>query len=657
MTVQRLLATFCHLLGLTGFVAAQTPICTIQGSGTFSALDGQVHTTTGIVTAIHVGSGTIQGYFIEDPTCDTDPATSNGLFVYQPNATGISVGQRLQVTGTVDEFQGLTELRSITNVQVLGGGTVTPTEITLPITTLNNWERYEGMLLRFPQQLVVTDTRNWVQYGEVMLASERLPFPTEVVDPNDAVATNTTSSGAGNVAAVQARFALNERARILLDDGRTTSYPAPPPLLGPQGTLRTGSTVTGLTAVLSYAFDAYRLHPAGAVPMVHAPRPAAPAPAGDLRLASLNVLNYFTTLGVWGASTTTELQRQRTKLVAALQAIDADALVLCELENNDVAWADLLAALNTAMGVGTYAAREADAGGSGGTKTVLFYKPAVLTPQGPLQALNTSLFQRPHLSQGFVVNATGGRFLLSSVHLRSKLCDNATGGNLDQGDGQGCYNVLRRDQATALLEHWAEVRASTGISAQIALGDFNAYAQEDPIDRLRAGGLQDLLPEGAHSYRFEGTFGRLDHAFGTAPAVAAMAGAAVWHLNSDEPAELDYREENLPLYQPGPYRSADHDALVIGLHSDLINVGVVAHTVEGDGPVQVRRAGEGLVWTSSATGPFRVQVCDVQGRILFTTTPHVEAVRLAMSGIAAQVLVWRAVGADGTPIAQGRVSW
>ena len=96
---------------------------------------------------------------------------------------------------------------------------------------------------------------------------------------------------------------------------------------------------------------------------------------------------------------------------------------------------------------------------------------------------------------------------------------------------------------------------------------------------------------------------------------------------------------------------------MIGLHSDLINVGMVAHTVEGDGPVQVRRAGEGLVWTSSATGPFRVQVCDVQGRILFTTTPHVGAARLAMSGIAAQVLVWRAVGADGTPIAQGRVSW
>ncbi|MCU0319669.1 MAG: ExeM/NucH family extracellular endonuclease [Flavobacteriales bacterium] len=656
MNAPRLLFLLGHHLGLTALLVAQTPICTIQGSGASSALDGEVHTTTGIITAIHVGPGTIQGYFIEDPTCDASATTSNGLFIYQPNATGISVGQRVQVTGTVDEFQGLTELRSITNVQVLGTGTVAPMDISLPITALNTWERYEGMLLRFPQQLVVTDTRNWIQYGEVMLATERLPFPTEVVDPNDAVAGNTTSSGTSNAAAVSARFALNERSRILLDDGRTSSYPEPPPLLGPQGTLRTGSSVTGLTAVLSYAFDAFRLHPAGAVPLVHASRPTVPEVQGDIRLASLNVLNYFTTLDVWGAVTSAELQRQRTKLVAALQALDADALVLCELENNDVAWADLLAALNAAVGAGTYAVREADASGSGGTKTVLLYKTAVLTAQGSLQALNTSIFQRPHLTQAFVVNSTGARFLLSSVHLRSKLCDNATGLNLDQGDGQGCYNALRRDQVTALLDHWSDVRTSTGIPAQFILGDFNTYAQEDPIDRLRAGGLVELLAENAYSYRFEGTFGRLDHGFGTAPAVAAMAGAGVWNLNSDEPAELDYREENLARYQPGPYRSADHDAVVIGLNSDLINVGI-APVEANDAHMQVRRLAEGLRWTTTDNAPFHVEVYDVQGRLLFTTTPHVVVVTQPLHEIASQVLVWRAVRSDGLPIAQGRVQW
>jgi len=649
----RPLFLLCHLLWPTAFIIAQTPICTIQGAGSASAFDGQVHTTTGIVTAVHVGSGTIQGYFIEDPTCDSDPATSNGLFVYQPGATGISVGQRLQVTGTVDEFQGLTELRSITSVQVLGNGAVPPTEIVLPIAVPNDWERHEGMLLRFPQQLQVTDTRNWIQYGEVMLAPERLPYPTELLDPNDAEAANTTSTGTANAAAVQARFALNERARILLDDGRTTSYPEPPPLQGPQGTLRTGSTITGLTAVLSYAFDAYRLQPAGAVPLVHAGRPPAPAVGGDITLAALNVLNYFTTLGVWGATTTAELQRQRTKLVAALQAIDADALVLCELENNDVAWADLQAALNAAMGAGTYAVREVDASGSGGTRTAIFYKPSVLTPQGPLQALNTTLFQRPHLTQAFLVNATEGRFLLSGVHLRSKLCDNATGSNLDQGDGQGCYNALRREQVTALLAHWNDVRTSTGIAAQVILGDFNAYSQEDPIDRLRAAGLVDLLPMDAHTFRFEGTFGRLDHAFGTEQFAAALASTAVWNLNCDEAAELDYREVNLSRYQPGPYRSADHDALVVGLNSAWIELGVRGATAAAP-VVQLQHQEGHLVWSAAVQGPFRIELYDAQGRHLATTKPHVGVVMHPTNGMAGQPVLWRARCAGDAVIGQGR---
>ncbi len=648
-----LLLLFAFLLNSLGLLPAQTPICAIQGSGMSSPFDGQVHTTTGIVTAIHTGNGTIQGYFIEDPGCDNDPATSNGLFVYQPNASGIGVGQRLQVTGTVDEFQGLTELRSISNVQVLGSGAVPPTELVLPIVALNNWERHEGMLLRFPQQLVVTDTRNWIQYGEVMLASERLPFPTEVVDPNDAVAGNTTSTGAANATAVNARIALNQRSRILLDDGRTSSYPDPPPLLGPQGTLRAGSTVTGLTAVLSYAFDAYRLHPAGAVPLVHALRPSVPIVGGDVTLAALNVLNYFTTLGEWGATTTAELQRQRTKLVAALQALDADALVLCELENNDVAWADLQAALNTAMGAGTYAVREADASGSGGTRTALFYKPAVLTPEGPLQVLNTSLFQRPHITQAFLVNATGGRFLLSGVHLRSKLCDNATGNNLDQGDGQGCYNAMRRDQATALQEHWSAVRASTGIAAQVILGDFNAYTQEDPIDRLRASGLVDLLPADAYSYRFEGTIGRLDHALGTEQAMLSMAGAGVWNLNCDEPAELDYREENLARYQPGPYRSADHDALVVGLNSAGLAVGVEGFSAV-EPAVRLQCLEDLLVWSAGAGEPFRIELYDALGRHLATTEPRSGAVTLPSAGLAGRMVLWCARSVGDAVMGQGR---
>ncbi len=620
---------------------AQTPICTIQGSGTASALDGTVVTTTGTVTAVFLGTGTMQGYFIEDPTCDSDPATSNGVFVYQPNASGITVGQRLQVTGTVDEFQGLTEIRTVTAVQQLGTAVVAPTQLTLPIGDPALWERYEGMLVRFPQALVVNDTENWLRYGEVVLGPERAFTATQLVDPNDVVASGTTSTGSANVTAVLTREDLNLRGRIILDDGRTSSYPEPPPLQSVEGTLRTGSTVTDLVAVVHYAFDEYRLQPVGVVPIAHQARPALPEVGGTVRVASLNVLNYFTTLGVWGAATQAEQQRQRTKLVAALQAVDADAVVLCELENNDAAWTDLLAALNMAMGTGTYVGLEEDASGSGGTKSIILYKPSVLSATGPLYELNTFTFQRPHLTQSFTVNATGGRFLLSSMHLRSKLCDNATGANVDQGDGQGCYNALRRTQVQELLAHWSGIRSTTGIAAQLVVGDLNAYAQEDPLDALRAAGMSTLLAEEEHSYRFEGRFGTLDHVLATDALEGVVTGAAVWHINSDEPAELDYHEDNLANYQANAFRCSDHDMLVVGLDAADLNVGVSG--LASTSPFIFHAQANTLSWSGPDTHRFAVELLDGTGRTIARTMSINGSAVLDMHGRAAGVYLWRCV--------------
>jgi predicted extracellular nuclease len=634
---------------------AQTPICTIQGSGTASALEGQVVTTTGTVTAVFLGSGALGGYFIEDPLCDANANTSNGLFVYQPAASGVAVGQRIQVTGEVDEFQGLTEIKNVTSVVQLGSGTVVPTNITLPFLSLAERERYEGMLLRFPGALVVTDNSDWVQYGEVSLAPARLFQPTHAIDPNDANASGTSSTGSSNVTAITALAALNTRSEIRLDDGRTTAFPAPLPLVGPDGTLRTGSTITDLTAVLTYTFSDYRLEPVGAVSMAHAPRPSVPDVGGDLRLVGLNVLNYWTTLGEWGAANAGELQRQRTKLVAALQAMNADALVLCELENNDAAWADLLGALNAAIGAGTYACLEEDAAG-GGTRTVLFYKPAVLAPVTQLYSLYTAAFQRPHLTQGFQVNATGARFLLSSVHLRSKLCDNATGANTDQGDGQSCFNALRRTQAQELAAHWSLVRQQTDIAAHLMLGDLNAYTEEDPLDVLRASGLQRLLGANAHSYKFGSAFGALDHAFGTGAMAQAVAGAEVWHINSDEPAAFSYADANISRYQPNAYRYSDHDPVVVGVHASQLTVGL--SEMAGSPAVLMRMASDGneVDWTvgPEVHGALNVTLTDVAGRMLATASGHGNTLRLPLEAVPSGMYLWR-IGSGSTVLGQGRL--
>ena len=96
---------------------------------------------------------------------------------------------------------------------------------------------------------------------------------------------------------------------------------------------------------------------------------------------------------------------------------------------------------------------------------------------------------------------------------------------------------------------------------------------EAPIDMLRSAGHIDLLgryaPEGQQPYTFVhfGRAGRLDYLLATESVANKVTGAAVWHINADEPVCLDYNLESNPseLFVPDPYRSSDHDPVLVGL--------------------------------------------------------------------------------------------
>jgi predicted extracellular nuclease len=118
-----------------------TPIHDIQGNGDASPLAGQVVTTTGIVTLLRTGSnagaGTANGYFLQSPNADADPNTSEGIFVFTSTAPTVAVGDEVNVTGTVQEFNGLTELTTITSTSVIDTGNTLPTAVTLDSTILD----------------------------------------------------------------------------------------------------------------------------------------------------------------------------------------------------------------------------------------------------------------------------------------------------------------------------------------------------------------------------------------------------------------------------------------------------------------------------------------------------------------------------------------
>ena len=129
----------------------------IQGSGASSPLEGQRVITTGVVTAVSP-----DGFFMQVPD-DGDPNTSNGIFVFTGGAPGVSVGDEVEVTGSVAEFFGFTEITGSPIITVTGVGTVpdpvvfdanTPSPDPSAPSCAIEYECYEGMLITVPAGIV-----------------------------------------------------------------------------------------------------------------------------------------------------------------------------------------------------------------------------------------------------------------------------------------------------------------------------------------------------------------------------------------------------------------------------------------------------------------------------------------------------------------------
>lgn len=570
---------------------AYTAVYDIQGSGPASPYDGTALFTEGVVTAVYTQTNQTNGFYLQDPLGDGNDATSDGIFVLDFDAN-VTIGDAVRVAGTVDEFFDFTEINNVSSILSCGTDVVTPTLVSLPIASLDDWEQYEGMLLSFPE-LYVTEHYNLGRYGQVSLSiNDRLFQPTNVITPGQPALD---------------LLDLNDRSRILLDDTYTNQNPDPivypAPGLSYTNTLRGGDMVSNLLGVMEYAFGEYRVQPVGDVTITAVnERPAATENVGgSIRVASFNVLNYFTTIddGIWicgpsgdmecrGADSVTEFERQRTKIITAMLSIDADVFGLMEIENNGYdassAIQDLVNGLNDIAGAGTYAFIDpgVSAIGTDAIAVGLIYKPASVTPAGSAVILDSSVDpnfnddkNRPALAQAFADNVSGEIFTVAVNHLKSKgsPCDDI--GDPDAGDGQGNCNLTRTAAAEALVTWLASDPTGSGSAYNLIIGDLNSYAMEDPITAIKDGGYTNLLSQfgglHAYSYVFDGQFGYLDHGLASAELTPFITGAMTWHINADEPRSLDYNEEFkttgqlTTLYGPGPYRASDHDPVVIGL--------------------------------------------------------------------------------------------
>ncbi len=628
--------------------ATLTPISSVQGSGLASPLVGQSVAVKGVVIGTYLASTSLRGFYLQDLNPDADPATSEGLFVFTSSLTpaSVSLGKVLQVSGTVSEFQEQTQISiaSLNDVEDCGTtSSVTPVDVTLPVPSATYLERYEGMLVRFNQTLYVTEHFQLGRFGQVVMSSgTRLPQPTSIAAPG---------------APAQAQQAANDLNRIIVDDELQTQNPDPIEFgrggnpLSASNTLRGGDSATNMVGVLTYTWagnaasgNAYRLRPVnalgGGVPSFVATngRPAtAPTVNGRLKVVGMNVLNYFLTLDTGsaicgpavdqfcrGAESANELSRQQAKLTAALVKLNADVFGFAELENtagvNPVA--TIASQVNAQAGPGVYNYIDTGTIGTDAIRVGIMYKPSVVTPMGAFQIDNNAVHNRPPLAQYFIENSTGQGFWLVVNHLKSKGSCPGSGADSDQGDGQACWNATRTQQAQRTLTFVNGLVQSNGDSDVLMVGDFNAYAKEDPITTLTNAGFTNLISRyggpSAYSYVFDGQWGYLDHGLASPSMLAQITGAGDYHINSDEPSVLDYNTnfksagQITGLFGADEFRISDHDPVVLGVSLFAAPVATPDPYSAEAGFTLTKNAGQGLLSNDSGA-PLT---------ILSTTTPN-----------------------------------
>lgn len=677
--------------------SAVTPISAIQGTGAASPLVGRTVTTTGVVTAAYPTGG-FQGFTLQTGGTGGDRSAATGsdaVFVYlgadaTANPVLATVGQSLSVTGTVTEFAELTELAA-TNAQISTLDTALPavrpaTTATWP-TNQSDREKLESMLYAPSGPYTVTNTFNANNFGEIGLAFGTTPLiqPTEVARPGTAEAAAVVADNAARL--------------VALDDGSSANFLSSannksltPPYVSLTNPVRVGAPVTFNTPmIVDYRNAAWKLEPRSQVTDTTPPdsrttfantRTAAPDAVGaEVSVSSFNVLNYFTTLGSQltgctsyndrngtpvtvrscpdngprGAWNPADLQRQQDKIVAAINRDDASVIGLMEVENSyvlgearDEALATLTDAANVAAGFDKWAyvpsamadlppASEMDV-----ITSAIVYQPAKVLRQGDAHALGTQSSAggafdnaREPIAQAFVPVRGGTPFLVVVNHFKSKGSAGPLPGDTDQGDGQAASNASRVAQAKALAA-WVPTVLPAEVTDAFLLGDFNSYAQEDPMQQLYAAGYSDITrPGDGYSYSFSGLSGSLDHVLANGSAKARITGTDVWNINSPESIALQYsRYGSSPtnFYAPDPYAASDHDPVKVGFTSgrvasfdlNLLNINDVHGRID-DNTVKLAGTVEQLRATGGEANTLLLSAGDNVGASLYASSSAVDA--------------------------------
>ncbi len=562
----------------------------IQSTSHLSPYNGRaVSGVPGIVTAKDS-----KGFWLQDPAPDSNPATSEGVYVYVGSAPSQLVGDSVTVRGTVNEYRPSGTATNLTTTEITtpavtlvahgqplpapalvgtGGrippGTVIEDDATGDVETsgvfdpsgdgVDFWESLEGMRVELDNPAVVGPTN---QYGEIPVAP----------------AGSTTRTNRGGIV-LQATDANPER--IVVD--RT---------LAPTPTVNVGDTLSGaVTGQVTYAFGDFHLAVTSTPGVLHGgsqPEVTTPAGAGQLAVATFNVENLAPSDPV------SKFDALAAQIVTNLKA--PDLIAVEEVQDNsgavdngtvaaDVTLSDLVAAVTRAGGP-AYGWREIDPvndqdGGQpgGNIRQVLFYRTdrglsfvdrpggtstngTGVTGSGSTTALTFSPGRIDPTDAAFNASRkplagefrwNGRTIFVVANHFNSKGGDQPLYGRFQPPSHPS--ETQRHQQATVVRGFVDQLLAADPDAAVVVLGDLNDFDYSATTSILTSGGaLLDLPatlpPAERYTYVFEGNSQVLDHILLSGALSANPYGYDIVHTNSEFASQISDHDPQVVRLQP-----------------------------------------------------------------------------------------------------------
>ena len=603
----------------------------IQGEAHTSPLVGQSVTTTGIVTAVDSN-----GFYLQDPTGDNKDATSDGIFVFTDANPTVTVGDDVEVSGTVNEFTpGRPDDGNLSTTQISGsprvtvkssgntlptatiignGGRVPPTEnidddafgtiaakgdFEPDTDGIDFFESLEGMLVTAKDAVAVAPTS---RFGEIFT----------VVDNGDN-ATGISERGTLNISPDDFN---PEKVQIDADSDILPGFDFPE--------VNAGAQLGDVTGVVSYGFGNFEINPTEAFSVTPSNiQPETTTVSGDadkLTVASYNLLNLDPKAedvskvddnrssnvdddqgnGRFDAIASQIVNNLKTPDIIGLQEIQDNT----GAEINDGVTAanetlqklvDAIAAAggpeyelidNTFIGDGTNGGQP-----GGNIRTAFLYNPArvdfvedslsAVTDPNAQQTDSSNPFFNSRLPLAGKFTFNGEEVTVVNNHFSSKGGSSPILGveqpfeaRQEDPDVNGSLDE-RQAQAQAIKGYVDGILAEDSQANVVVLGDFNEFEFVSPLETLAQSltNLTETVPEDErYSFIFQGNSQSLDHIL-VSDRLASNAEFDIVHVNSE--------------FTENSQRASDHDPLVASLtipagsENKIVTQEVDGTTVEG----------------------------------------------------------------------------